>query len=287
LALNKQPEASSIDQMGRVVDLSFLFISYARTDLLQIAIESLRSRLDHGALSGLNYEFVVSDDCSPEPWASGLRSLCVDRLVVSPKNQGMGGNTNLGVRACRGKYVVQIQDDWRFVATPLVFVKAVQVMESDKEVGLVLYVEPDDPLPFQARSLADGTEYRVFENDHFQGFRTGSARPYSDRPHLKRMDFCIGIGPYKEKRPMHWVELEFSRRVANQSRWKVAWLPSLGSPAVFEHMGAERSFNPVYRRASRLDRLESIPLLGQGFRQVRPTLKALRDLVCPWKKIHR
>lgn len=287
MTMIEKPGASSVDPTGRRVDLSFLFISYARTDLLQIAIESLRSQLNLGTLSGLNYEFVVSDDRSPEPWASVLRSLRVDRLVVLPKNQGMGSNTNQGVWACRGKYIVQIQDDWRFVATPVVFERAVQVLESDKEVGLVLYVEPDNPLPFQARRLEDGTEYWVFENDHFQGFRTGSARPYSDRPHLKRMDFCVEMGPYRERCPMHWVELEFQRRVANQSRWKVAWLPSVHSPTVFEHMGAGRSFNPVYRRATLLGSQRCIPLLGQGFRRLRPTLRVLRDFARPGKRIHR
>ncbi len=282
-----KPKAASADSTGRKVDLSFLFISYARTDLLQIAIESLRGQLNHETLPGLSYEFVVSDDGSPEPWASVLHSLRVDRLVVLPRNQGMGSNVNQGIRACRGNYVVQIQDDWRFVATPEVFEKAIQVLELDGEVGLILYVEPNKTLPFHVRKLEDGTEYWVFENDHFRGFKACSARPYSDRPHLKRMDFCVEIGSYRERCPMHWVELEFQKRVANQSRWKVAWLPSVCSPTIFEHLGEGRSFNPVQRRAILMGRLESIPLLGQGFRRVRPMLRVWRNLACPWKKIHK
>ncbi|MHB1543535.1 MAG: glycosyltransferase [Gammaproteobacteria bacterium] len=267
------------------VDLSFLFIHYARSDLLQIAVTSLRKAIQETNLEAANCEFVIADDHSPEPHASHIRQLSVDKLVESKRNKGMGHNTNQGIAACVGKYIVQVQDDWRFMGTPSIFGQAVRVFESDPEIGLLLLIQPSSgqSLGFEQRLLSDGTAYFVFQNDAIPAYRKGSSRPYSDRPHIKRKLFCDEVGPYLEKASMPWVELEFQRRVANQSRWKVGHLPS--ESCIFEHLGENRSFNPIYKRARRLSYLSRIPVLGNFLEQIRPSIRRLLDMIRPSRKI--
>src|SRR5450759_3327150 len=90
------------------VDVSVLFITYNRSDLLEIAFRSIRERVDFG---NLRVEFIVSDDASDPKHLSRIRSLPFDKHVLSAKNRGLGNNCNKGIAAADGKYILQIQDD--------------------------------------------------------------------------------------------------------------------------------------------------------------------------------
>ena len=69
------------------VDVSILFITYNRSDLLEIAFQSVREGMDFG---NLRVEFVVSDDASDPAHLSRVRSLPFDKHVLSARNKGLG-----------------------------------------------------------------------------------------------------------------------------------------------------------------------------------------------------
>ncbi|WP_126455644.1 glycosyltransferase family A protein [Sulfuriflexus mobilis] len=256
-----------------VVDVSVLFITYNRSDLLEIAFRSIRERMDFG---NLRVEFVVSDDASDPENLSRVQSLPFDKHLLSETNKGLGANTNKGIVVTKGSYILQIQDDFEFVGARTLIFTALQIMQADRDVGIVQLTNETPGVPHEARCLDDGTRYLVFENDGIPQLRDCSARPYSDRPHLKRRQFCEDIGPYRERVPMTDMELAYQRRVACQKRWRVA---TIVQATAFSNLGVERSFNPGYVRARRLERIEGYPLVGTVFRRLRPTMKRVRDWV--------
>lgn len=253
------------------VDVSVLFITYNRSDLLEISFHSVRDRMEFGKL---RVEFIVSDDASDEAHLSRVRSLPFHKHVLSAANMGLGNNCNKGIAAAEGRYILQVQDDCEFVGDRTFISSAVQILQSDPEVGIVQLTHQTPDVAHEMRCLGDGTRYRVFENDGIPRKRESGARPYSDQPHLKRRQFYEDIGPYREGASMSDMELNYQQRVACQHRWHVA---SIELAPGFKHLGASRSFNPSHERARRLVRFEGYPLVGPLLRRLRPAVRRVRD----------
>ena len=274
----RECEMSEQDPLPRnEVDVSVLFITYNRSDLLEIAFRSIRERLDFG---NLRVEFIVSDDASDPAHLSRVRSLPFDKHVLSAKNRGLGNNCNKGIANCTGEYILQIQDDFEFLGARSLVLTALKIMQVDRDVGIIQLLNETPGLPHEVRSLKDGTRYMVFENDGIAKLWDTVTRPYSDRPHLKSRQFCADIGPYMEGVPMTDMELDYRQRVACQKRWRVA---TIAQASAFSNLGIERSFNPGYVRARRLERIEGYPLVGPVFRRLRPAMRQLRDSVLPFR----
>jgi glycosyltransferase involved in cell wall biosynthesis len=254
------------------VDLSVLFVTYNRSDLLETAYTSIQERMDFGAL---RVEYIVTDDRSDPAHVRVLENLHFDKRVLWSVNSGLGANCNRGIAACHGEYILQIQDDCEFVGSRTLLATGLEIMETDPEIGILQLTNQTPAVPHEVRHLANGTPYLVFVNDGEPYKRDCGARPYSDQPHLKRRQFIDDVGPYTEGVPMTSMESRYQQRVACQARWKVAHLPQGRS---FSHLGAGRSFNDSLLRAARLERIESLSVLGAAFRRSRPYLKTLRAL---------
>jgi glycosyltransferase involved in cell wall biosynthesis len=267
----KAPEQGTLPR--RDVEVSVLFISYNRSDLLEIALHSVRRRMDFG---NLRVEFIVSDDASDAVHLSRIRSLPFDKYVLSAANRGLGNNCNKGIAATEGHYILQIQDDFEFVGAGTLIFTALKILQADCDVGIIQLTPETPGVPHEVRRLPNGTEYLVFENDGLPQLRDTGARPYSDRPHLKRRQFCSDIGSYREGIRLDVMELMYQQQVACQKRWRVA---SIVQAPSFKHLGVARSFNPCAVRARRLERLERYPLVGPFLRCLRPTVRRVRDWV--------
>ena len=255
------------------VNVSVLFITYNRSDLLEIAFQSIRQRMDFGSLG---VEFIVSDDGSDVAHLARIRSLPFHKHMLSKKNEGLGRNCNKGLAAVAGRYILQIQDDCEFVGDKRLLSMALEILRADEDVGIVQLTHQTPDVPHEVRYLKDGTRYVVFNNDGIPQKRDCGARPYSDQPHLKRKEFCEDIGRYKEGVPMTDMESDYQQRVACQKRWRVA---SIGQASGFKHLGAARSYNPCVLRARRLERIECYPLVGSVLKRARPTLRRIRDWI--------
>lgn len=257
-------------QLGDL-DVSVLFITYNRSDLLKIALQSIRERMDFG---NLRVEFVVSDDASDAPHHSKILSMPFDKFVIAERNMGLGNNQNKGIAATSGRYILEIQDDFEFIGDKVLIFTALEILESDHDVGIIQLTNETPSAPHEVRYLENGTRYLVFENDGIPQLRDTGARPYSDRPHLKRRQFCEEIGPYRECMRLDLMELTYQQQVACQTRWRVA---SIAQASSFVNRGVERSFNPSYLRARRLESIERYPFVGPFLKHLRPTIRQVRD----------
>lgn len=255
------------------VDVSVLFITYNRSDLLEITFHSVRERIDFGRL---RVEFVVSDDASDAAHLARIRSLPFDKHVLSAANRGLGNNCNKGIAATEGRYILQIEDDCEYVGARSLISTALEILQTDRDVGIVQLTHQTPGVLHEVRCLGDGTRYLVYENDGISQRRDCSVRPYSNQPHLKRRQFWEDIGPYSEGVPMTDMELTYQQQVACQNQWRVA---TLAQASAFKNLGTERSFNPCVVRARRLERLERYLLVGPFLRRLRPTVRRVRDWV--------
>jgi hypothetical protein len=245
--------------------ISFLFITYNRSDLLAQALTTLREAV---LKAGLSAEFIVADDASGAEHQKAITNLGFDKHAVAPVNSGLGANQNRGLANCTGELIFQIQDDWIFVGQPPDLADAIHVLQSDPEVGIVQLTEVWSDLPSERRVTEGGVTYEVFRNDRLPWNRDCGLRPYSDCPHLKSVQFIQEMGPYLEGVRMGVTENDFKRRVANQGRWRVA---KLYSRKLFVHIGAEHSLNPGGKRNKLVALLHRIPggeLIERALRNV-------------------
>jgi GT2 family glycosyltransferase len=253
------------------IDLSVLFITYNRSDLLEICLRSLQERAD---FADLRVEFMVSDNASDPPHLERIKQLPFDKFAFSPVNRGLANNCNKGLAQASGAFFLQIQDDCEFCGDPALVLIALRILREDPSVGSVQLTHQTRGAPHEFRRLADGTTYRVFHNDGQPGRRPSGARPYSDQPHLKRREFFADIGPYLEDVSMVDTELDYQERVACQHRWQIA---SIELAPGFRHLGGDRSFNPAALRARRIQRMESIAVIGPVLRHGRQVARRVRQ----------
>ena len=64
-----------------------------------------------------NLELIVSDDGTKPSIKKFLHDLAIDKLVTSETNQGLGANSNKGIKAGTGEYILHLQDDFECVST--------------------------------------------------------------------------------------------------------------------------------------------------------------------------
>lgn len=256
--------------------LSVVFLTYNRSDLLEVAYHSVVPALRTLPFS---IETLVSDDASDAVHLARIHALAADRALIAERNRGLSHNHNKALRACSAERVLSLQDDWRFVGDPRVIDKAMRILDEDPDVGIVNFLPTSVPLPCDRRLTPSGVAYYVYENDGLPRQRASGSRPYSDRPHLKSRACIDELGPYREDLPMTGAELEFQQRVACQQRWRIAWIA--GAPA-FEHLGEARSFNPGQLRAARIARWQSLPVIGPPYRWLREVARRwLRGVRAP------
>lgn len=246
--------------------ISVVFVTYNRADLLERTFLSMRTAI--GAI-GLAAEYIVSDDASDLSHQDIIARLPFDKKLIADRNQGLGANANKGVASASNEYILQVQDDCEFVGDPSRLHDALRILEEDPRVGIVQLVSSMEAAVEEECACPNkpSVRYVLFSNDQMDRVRDSGLRPYSDQPHIKRRQFCNDIGTYREGVRMTTMELDYQRRVANQNRWYVATF--VDRNALFQHLGADRTFNPSVLRARRIEKVESIPVVGKALRHVR------------------
>ena len=243
--------------------VSVLLIGYKRPDQLQQTVESLLAMVDYEPL-----ELVLADDGSPESLRVPMRQLPFDQFVFADRNRGLGANTNAGLAACRGEFVLQLQDDWLCTGPPDFLRRAVALCLERPTVGIVRLTRrfgPDlDVLPPHGR-LEDDADVLLFQPEPDSPFFL-----YSDQPHLKSRRFIEFIGAYKESRNMQKTEHDMRRRFNRQDRFEAAFVEGYHA---FDHIGEDVSHN-VPRLSARIGaQMDRTPLL----RSAAATFRSLRE----------
>jgi len=215
-----------------------------------------------------NLELVLADDGSPAEQQAEMRQLPFDTFVMSESNRGLGANTNAGLRAARGEFVLHLQDDWRCDGPAGLLEAAVAVMQERPEIGLVRLRWPQPELRYTAWTSRAGLPVRIYASPPARR----EDFVYSDNPHLKSRAFVDFIGPYAESRKMWKTELDMRDRFNAQTRFAAAFIEGFHC---FEHIGDDASFNRPSARARLSAQLAKLPWLRRALLAYRSSKQRL------------
>ncbi len=209
--------------------VSVLYITFNRVDLLEKCLNSFLSNCSYP-----NLELVVTDDCSDSEIQKKIRALPFDKFVFSEKRTGLGANTNRGINACTGDYILQIQDDFLCIASGGFLEQSVLALEAFSELGFLILSQRIDELPILKTEWVNGSTLIFHKN-----ISKSRQWIYSDWPHLKKRALCATIGRYQEGKNMAHSEINMRDRFNSQNRFYGGTIKDL---CPFEHIGADRSF---------------------------------------------
>lgn len=246
--------------------VSVVVTGYERADHLRRTLESLLSTLTYQPL-----ELVLADDGSSDEQQRQMRELPFDRFVFAERNRGLGANTNAGLAAARGEYILQLQDDWECIGPGDFLARGVRLLQTWPSIGLVRYTRvfaPEPILPPHERLDSD-SDVLVMHPEPGSPFFL-----YSDHPHLKSRAFVDAIGPYKESRYMQKTEHDMRDRFNNQDRFDAAFIEGY---ECFRHIGDDASHRtrlPLARLGGFMDRLPVLRPLARMLRTVKHAIRS-------------
>jgi glycosyltransferase involved in cell wall biosynthesis len=231
-------------------DLTVVFITYNRSDLLATSLQAIRASKK---LAGV--KVLCSDDFSKPEHLAKIERMGFDRVVAAQRNGGLGRNNNKGLKACDSKYVLMVQDDCKMVNDQAVL-DAMKVMEADPSIGMVRLTGDASIFPLIKRQ-AQGVNYWVADHTSpaYEQLKQGPGRRrvYSDQPHVRRRELHTQVvGFYAEGQPMEATERDYEDRLDAQSQLYVAFLSPKVS-AHFVHLGEHASFRTSTMK-QRMDR---------------------------------
>lgn len=250
--------------------VSVLFLTYNRAQTLVPTFESFVTRIGYPRD---RLEFILCDDASNESHQAISRALEFDVRLYAKRNQGLGANTNKGIRAATGDFILQLQDDWLFVGQPDFLDVTICALQANPDIGMIAFRERPNLLVADTRK-AGGAEFDVLIpdlNEHGEVEHVGRG-VYTDTPHVKRRNFHDIMGYYAEGVPMTKMELAMTRAVSTHPDTVVA---VKRGPEVFRHIGDAYSFNPGAKRARRIARVAAIPGAAALFALIRAAKRAI------------
>lgn len=183
--------------------LSILITHYNRPKALAICIEAIKS-----IEFSMPTEIVVSDDASDSKNLSQLKALPIDTLITVEKNQGLASNLNRGIKACKGDFILYVQEDFIIKSEILkVLPESIELLSS-KQLDMVRF-----RANYVFSHLIPLTKhiYRIpkfsFKNFNINTFQ------YSDNPFITTPNFFKKLDYFLENVSGPYGETEFAIRV--------------------------------------------------------------------------
>jgi len=241
--------------------VSVVITGYERPAQLATTLNSLLAVTRYPAL-----ELVLADDGSSEQARERMRELPFDRFVFADRNRGLGANTNAGLAAARGDYILQLQDDWECNGPADFVERGVRLMQARPSIGIVRFTKvfaPDLSMPPHERLDSDPDVLLMRPERNSRFFL------YSDQPHLKSRAYVDFVGSYREGRYMQRTEEDMRRRFNEQTRFEAAFIEGY---SVFRHIGREVSHRralPAARIGAAMDRAPLLRSLASLIRRLR------------------
>jgi glycosyltransferase involved in cell wall biosynthesis len=239
--------------------VSVVITSYNRPALLE---KTVRSFLAHNTYAPI--ELVLADDGSDESAKRKMKELPFDTFEFADENSGLGANTNRGLGAAKGDFILQLQDDWECIDSTPFLADSVALFDAHPEVGLIKLTDRHHHLNYASKMVEGAGTARFYDHKGEQG-----KFYYSDNPHIKTRAFVNSIGPYKESRYMQRTELDMRDRFLRQEHFIAAYIEGHNT---FRHIGEDQSHRtllPLARVGRFMDRYPGLNLIAQLWRKLR------------------
>jgi len=183
--------------------ISFLITHYNRPQSLATCINSI-----HHHVAKINYEIIISDDCSKKENIEKIKQLNYDKLILSKQNTGLASNINRGIDKCQGQYIVYIQEDFGInqeFANQIDHI--LKILDKDK----IEMIRLRSNVNFKTYHLIQGY-FKLIPRFAPQNFLIDHYR-YSDHPYVVKTNFFKKFGYYKENVNTSYGENEYMIRM--------------------------------------------------------------------------
>jgi len=114
------------------MDLSIVIVNYRSKDKLAPCLASLAA----ADLRDLQYEVIIVENNSGD-FLGDLNTFDLENLkiIISPRNLGMGGGNNLGIREATGRFILVLNPDTKVTPAAIKLMKA--YLEANPITGLI------------------------------------------------------------------------------------------------------------------------------------------------------
>ncbi len=186
-----------------MIDISFLITHFQRPSALEALIKSIRT-----TPFSFKYEIVVSDDCSSKENLLEIKTFNPDQLITSSNNNGLGHNLNKGIKACKGNFIVYVQEDHIVYRDLDRYLKEATRLLNDSAFDMIrLWRSYDFPIMPKADNLTYKIPFFTWKNFKVNCYR------YSDRPFVVKSNFFDKFGYYLEVKNVSYSETEYAIRM--------------------------------------------------------------------------
>ena len=187
--------------------LSILITHYGRPDSIVECLERIR------ALNfNLPFEIIVSDDGSDSKTQHFLNTLKIDTLLLSEKNTGLASNLNKGLKACRGNYILYVQEDFLVQENFVDVIEESLNLLKDGTLDMIRYCAN-----YRFKHLVPITKkINKIPRFSFQNFNINTFQ-YSDNPFMTTPSFFTRFGYFLENTSGGYGETEYAIRILNSN----------------------------------------------------------------------
>lgn len=248
------------------MDLSIIIVNYKNKNKLEICLDSILKADNHDLI----YEIILVENHSSEDLSSFVKKSDNIRLLASPKNLGMGGGNNLGIRDARGDYILILNPDT--VIKNDAIITLLDYLKINPDVGIVgpKLLNPDGSLQYSCSrfpSFFMPILRRTFLGDYFAANRDNFQMMEFDHNSVREVDWLMGSAlmfkrsvllpdgktwepHFDERYFMYFEDIDLCRS-AKAKKLKVVYNPQ----AILLHDHARESARYPWYLAIFLDRL--------------------------------
>jgi GT2 family glycosyltransferase len=249
-------------------NVSVVIVGYKRPNELKVTLESFLDKIDYPREK---LEIIYCDDGSPSKDLTIIKKLPIDKFLIAKKNQGIGANTNKGLKIASSDYIFQLQDDFKYIGNSQIIKDSIAILNEFPEIGMIRFKHSS--LAHNKKISKNGLNLKIFDNIYTKNAIAGDY-PYTDTPHIKKSSFQRVIGLYSENLPMHKTELDFCERVAKNNIYNIA---QIEKNFEFMHIGINKSFNPTRKKQKIARLLERTPIINFIFDKYRKIKRRKKD----------
>jgi len=223
--------------------LGIAFVTYKRTDLALLSIQSVSEKLIYPKDKRA---WFINDDGSPQEHVDAIKNLLLElgENLMFINTERFGGKTyscgkgwNLALEKAHqfSEIIMFLEDDWS-LKEPLDISSYVQLLIDREDVGMV-----------RLGGLATGSNVDIVGHKGLIYLNYSKSCPYaySGNPSLRHTRFTKAYGWYTEEGHPGIIELHYDtkfRTIAGPEIWRPAEMTSSG---IFAHLGVEKSFTDV------------------------------------------
>lgn len=234
------------------MDLSIIIVNYKSKEKLQNCLQSIYD----SNLGDITWEIIVVENNSGDDLSEMTKNRDNLKLIVAPKNLGMGGGNNLGIKHCKGDFILISNPDIVFKKDCIL--NLFEYIKNNNNIALVgpklLY--PDGILQYSSARFPKiylPLLRRTFIGQFFPNYLNNYFLKSDSYDKIREVDWLLGACFIVKKKDfflsenklfderffMYFEDVDLCKRISQEKK-KVIYLPT--AIAIHDHTRASARF---------------------------------------------